>query len=222
MRTGVKLWLVAVALVAAWALAPAAAIGADDITSTKHDFVTTGFGGDFSNVGLCGTCHYPHNTGSAQLIWNHTLSSNALTFGASASTVAGTTLPTNIASAPGTTKNCLSCHDGSVAVGDLIKGTDWGTKMITGNAVIGTAGNISGNHPVEIPYPDQANAVYNSITSKADPTGFNPTPAVVKLMGNTAGQKGIMCASCHNPHDKTNVKFLRDPWATLCTRCHIK
>lgn len=226
MRRGLKLCLVTLALMAAWALAPPPAFAG--IGTTKHDFTTTGPNASFKGATtLCETCHYPHNSGSTQLIWNHTLSAKNLTFGAGAATVVGTTLPSSIETAPGTSKYCLSCHDGTVNVGDLIKGTDWvqvgvtGEK-ITGAAVTGTAGNISGNHPVEVPYPDSAGATYNSITTKADPAGYNASPTKVRLQGTTAGAKGIMCASCHDPHDATIAKFLRVAYSSLCTSCHIK
>lgn len=219
MRSVLKLCLIMVVVVAAWSLAPPPAIGADAVTGTHHDFTTTGASTAFQGAATtCGTCHYPHNTGSAQLIWNHSLSANTLTFGASATTLAGTTLPADIGAAPGTSKNCLSCHDGSVAVGDMIKGTDWGTTKITGNALIGSSGNISGTHPVEVPYPG---STYNSIISKATAAEFQTTPTGVKLYGS-AGAQGIGCASCHNPHNDTTMPFLRVAYASLCTSCHIK
>ncbi|MFQ5666210.1 MAG: cytochrome c3 family protein [Candidatus Binatia bacterium] len=222
MRAGAK-FLSTVAGIAAWLLAPGLAFGAADISGTDHDFTTAGPNASFKGAGSeCETCHIPHHTGSAQLLWNHTLSGNTLTFGTSATTVAGTTLPTDVGSAPGTSKFCLSCHDGSVAVGSLIHGTSWGTTKITGDAVIAPSGSLVGNHPVEVPYPDQSSATYNSITTAADPSGYQTSPTGVKLFGTTAGQKGIGCASCHDPHDATNDPFLRVAEASLCSSCHIK
>lgn len=232
MRRESILCLVTLVLLAAWALAPPAAFGAADITNTKHDFVNTGFGGSTTSA-LCGTCHYPHtsSSSSANLVWNHTLSGNTLTFGTSATTIAGTTLPSNIASWTGTTKYCLSCHDGTVAVGDLIKGTDWGpsTNKITGNAVIGSVSgsttDLTGNHPVAVPYPGSSSA-YNGISSAADTGEFVAVASVTGVKIFTVGTaKGIECASCHNPHRNISGgnKFLRVAYnatGDLCLSCH--
>jgi predicted CXXCH cytochrome family protein len=211
-----KVWVLGLTFVAACVLTPTIASAADDVTGTSHDFTGQGAASE------CVTCHVPHGSTAGALLWNHTLSSNTLTFGAGASTVAGTSLPTDIGSSPGTSSFCLSCHDGSVAVGDMTVGTDWGASVITGSAVIGTNGNIAGNHPVEIPYPDQAGATYDSITTGADPAGYQPSPTGVKIFGTTAGAKGMGCASCHNPHDGTNNPFLRVAAGSLCSSCHIK
>ncbi|MFQ5914322.1 MAG: cytochrome c3 family protein [Nitrospinota bacterium] len=221
MRTWLKICLVALAVAVAGAVAPPVAFG--QITGTDHDFSAAGEAGD-----PCRTCHVPHNPGSGLgLLWNHTLSLNTLTFGTGQTTVAGTNLPTNINTWTGTTRYCLSCHDGSVAIGNVISGTDWGstTNFVTGDKVIAPSGNLLGNHPVAIPYPDQVGAIYNGITTghtTAAPTnGFVLAPAGVKIYGTTAGQKGIECASCHDPH-KNATKFLRVAEASLCQSCHIK
>lgn len=233
MRRGSRLCFIALALVASWALAPPAWAGV--LAGSEHDltagtasateYLTTPAGS------LCVVCHVPHGGSTSGLLWNHTLSSATLTFGAGATTVAGTILPTNLGTWTGTTKNCLSCHDGTVAIGSLISGTALGTTTMDATHTIGSGGNIAGMHPVGVPYPDQANAVYNAITSQADPTGFNASPTKAKLFGTAVGFKGIECASCHDPHDGTgnaNGNFLRlansgTTSATyICLNCHIK
>jgi predicted CXXCH cytochrome family protein len=216
MQIRFKVWVLRLAFVAVWVLTPKIASAADDVTGTSHDFTGQGAGSE------CVTCHVPHGSTAGALLWNHTLSSNTLTFGAGATTVSGTSLPADIGAVPGTSKFCLSCHDGSVAIGDMTVGADWGSSFMPGFAVIGTNGNIAGNHPVEVPYPDQAGAIYNSITTAAAPAGYQASPTGVKLFGSTAGQKGMGCASCHNPHDASNSPFLRVAEASLCSSCHVK
>lgn len=219
MRTWWKICTVVLVLAVAWM---PAAFAADDVSNTRHDFTSAGTA-PFNLAGdECVTCHIPHGSSAGRLLWNHTLSGNALTFGVSATTASGTDLPTAVENAPGTSVFCLSCHDGSVAVGDVTVGTDWGTDNVTGSRVVAPSGNLAGNHPIEIPFPDQASATYNSITTAADPAGYVAAPSGVKLFGTTAGQKGIGCASCHNPHDATNTPFLRVAAASLCASCHIK
>lgn len=227
MRRWLTIGLVAVGFVAAWLLAPPGAIAAD-ITNTAHDFTSTGPNATFQGAGsLCITCHTPHKSTQSVLLWNHTLSTTAMTFGNNATTTAGTTLPTNIGNWSGSTKLCLSCHDGTVNVGSLIVGTAWGNVAITNTAkIIGP--NLAGNHPVAVPYPNPGTGAYNGITTAAVSTDYVPAAtagASIKLFADpTTAQKGIECASCHNPHKNatTDKKFLRVLHASLCTTCHVK
>lgn len=215
-----------VLLAVAFALPNVAFAQADDVTGSKHDFTTaTGPNATFQGAASeCVTCHIPHGALETKLIWNHTLSGDTLTFGASATTSSGTDLPTDVAASAGTSGYCLSCHDGTVAVGDMVNGTDWGSATLDGTIydLVGAAGDMDGNHPVEIPYPDQAGATYNSIVTAADSAQYQASPTGVKLFGTAAGAKGIGCASCHNPHNDTNTFFLRVAEASLCQSCHIK
>lgn len=227
MHKWVKICFLAFGLMVVLALGPTV-VWAATITSTSHDFTNTGPNATFQGApSLCVTCHVPHHAATTQLIWNHTLSSNTLTFGNSQTTSSGTTLPTDVGSAPGTSKYCLSCHDGSVAVGSLVHDswTSGGNDAITNtDFIIAPSGNLANNHPIEIPYPDQAGATYNSITTAANPADFVGSPTGVKLFGTTAGAKGIACASCHDPHNNANDPFLRVTYAAaqLCVSCHNK
>lgn len=214
-----------VLVVVAFAMPNVALAQTDDVTGSKHDFTTAnGPNTDFQGAASeCVTCHIPHGADTTKLIWNHTLSADTLSFGTGADTSSGTQLPTDVGASPGTSKYCLSCHDGTIAVGDMINGTDWGTNTVSGIFdVVGTGGDMDGNHPIEIPYPDQAGATYNSVVTAADSAQYVASPTGVKLIGGTAGAKGIGCASCHNPHNDTNTFFLRVSEATLCQSCHIK
>lgn len=171
-------------------------------------------------------------------------------------TTAGTAYPTIVGDAyKGPTTKCLSCHDGTVAVGDIgwwdaakpaaPLDTDthaWPDKHNVG-ARDGIVGNMSGNHPVAMPYP-YLGAVnsYNGATTGAGATltEWQGTPvAPVRLfnddgLGNiTAGpvatKSGIECSSCHDPHNKasTGDYFLRGTLEGtttdyICLKCHIK
>jgi predicted CXXCH cytochrome family protein len=187
-----------------------------------------------------------HHAGSDLLLWAHTLSSETITFGTKASTYAGTDLSTvTITSASeGNTKLCLSCHDGTVAVGDrtLLQGTtvitaaDWATPtgtFLTGEVVIptGTAGSLSlsRTHPVRVPYQGQT---YNSVTSQAVVAGyqgFTPASGNISSVGgamlfkDSGGGWGLECGTCHNPHSAGPGPLLRpNTSGSICTDCHIK
>jgi len=237
--------LVTVALL----LGPAAAAAqapATGVRGTKHDF--SGFGSPAS--GLCTFCHTPHRASSTTLLWNHRLSPNTFQWDVP-STTAGTPFPTFKGDTyRGPTAKCLSCHDGSVATGDV----GWWSGApatfppgrISGRDPnnVGLGGNLAGNHPVAMPYPyRQARSTYNGVRTgpaiilrewQPDPTTLNIRLFHDDGAGNiTAGpafaRTGIECSSCHDPHNRASVddKFLLGylggtSTEYLCLKCHIK
>ncbi len=118
--------------------------------------------------------------------------------------------------------------------------------------LVGTGGNMGGNHPVSIPYAGQTG--YNSITSAATADGalgnyYAPVttgctsasgvctaaPATdgrnglaINLLRNASGATiyGVECTSCHEPHNKTgyaNFTLIDNTVASgLCRSCHNK
>lgn len=225
----------------------------DGLAGTHHDFSgkTAKSSGEEWTTGLCTFCHTPHKALSTLLLWNHTLSTNTFSWDVT-KTTAGTTFPTFKGDTyKGPTAKCLSCHDGSVAIGDVA----WfgegkpdvidTTKHGSGDAFnVGFGGAMKGNHPVAMPYPYlQAKNTYNGVTTGdgAALTEWQSTPlANIRVFtddgsGNiiggvaTAGKTGIECSSCHDPHNKASVDdlFLRGKLGGkdttyLCLKCHIK
>jgi hypothetical protein len=198
----------------------------------------TGTAHDFSNkattaVGLCTFCHTPHRAAQTRLLWNHKLTENKFSWQDVTATANGTPMPTFDKAWQGTSKNCLSCHDGSLAIGDIL----WFNKQANQNLLnekhdnddytVGLGGNMTGNHPVAHPFPyNGAVSTYNKVTSGAqvlasgwqnDPSTFgirlfNDDGAGNVSAGAVAGKTGIECASCHDPHNGPTVKdsyFLR-------------
>jgi hypothetical protein len=179
------------AALAALALAPAVSwglAGGEGLQGTPHDFTfqTNDIHAGPGAIGVCTFCHTPHKAYQTLLLWNHTLSTNQFTWDVP-STTAGTTLPTITSGYKGPSVKCLSCHDGSVAIGDIgwfQENTHNGANAIatTPNtnitAALGTGGeflitdgtgnhgNMKGNHPVAIPFPYGGGAnTYNAIKS---------------------------------------------------------
>ncbi len=227
--------LIALAPTLAWGQAPGTGI-----QGTGHDFSNksvTGGNGETFTTGLCTFCHTPHRALSTLLLWNHTLSQATYSWDAP-TTTAGTKFPTFKGDTyKGPTAKCLSCHDGSVAIGDVAwfgegkpaapldntKHT-WPDVFNIG-ATDGILGNMAGNHPVAMPYPfNNAKNTYNGVTTgdAAILTEWQATPLPnIRIFnddgsGNiTAGavtaKTGIECSSCHDPHNKQSVDdlFLR-------------
>jgi predicted CXXCH cytochrome family protein len=109
---------------------------------------------------------------------------------------------------------CLSCHDGTVAIGQTI---GIGTLKMSGvlTDVLGT--HLEGSHPfsLQLPIKDAANLV-----STLASNGSTKDPAVKLINGN------LECSTCHNPHnqfaDKRAGNFLiRDNTnSAICLACH--
>jgi cytochrome c553 len=212
------------------ALAPAAGWAApgDGLATTAHDFSGKGA----VQTGLCTFCHTPHKAITTQLLWNHTLSTNTFAWDIP-STTAGTNFPSFVGNLyVGPSAKCLSCHDGSVAVGDIAwfnEGKPVGLDNTIHGASdpmnVGFGGAMKGNHPVAMPYPYLgAPNTYNGTTTGAQFTSseWQPTPVLPIRMFNqdasgaisagvAAGRTGMECSSCHDPHNKAAVDdlFLR-------------
>lgn len=214
-------------------LVPALAWAApgDGIAGTDHDFSGIGT----PATGLCTYCHTPHKALSTLLLWNHKLSVNTFSWDVP-KTTAGTEFPTFAGDTyKGPTAKCLSCHDGSVAIGDIawwnggVPGTPLdNTKIGAGDSHnIGFGGAMAGNHPVAMPYPYlQAANTYNGKTTGSgfistewvsDPTAsnnirlYNDDGSGNIAAGVVAVKTGLECSSCHDPHNKASVDemFLR-------------
>lgn len=236
-------------LLPALALVPALARAApgDGIQGTAHDWSGVGS----PPVGLCTFCHTPHRAMSTLLLWNHTLSQNQFSWDVP-ETTAGTTFPTiDGQTYNGATAKCLSCHDGSVAVGDIgwwnggVPGAPLLNLIVEGANQVGGGGDMSGNHPVAMPFPfNNAPNTYNGASTgagivladwKADPQTlgirlFTDDGAGNIKAGATPGQTGMECSSCHDPHNGSNVQdsfFLLgllggNTADYICIKCHTK
>ena len=164
----------------------------------------------------CTICHAPHSgLGGVTPLWNQKLSTAAYTpYNSSTYHQQGNTQPPL-----GVTSSlCLSCHDGTVAVG---QSAAYGPLPTTGQMKnmdsFGTS--LSGSHPFSLvtPLKDTVSLTASLVSQgkTADPTG-----AVKLINGN------VECTSCHDPHvqniDKLAQNFLvRDSSnAQLCLACH--
>jgi predicted CXXCH cytochrome family protein len=164
----------------------------------------------------CTFCHAPHSgLGGVTPLWNQKLSQKTYTpYTSTTYSQQGNTQPTL-----GITSSlCLSCHDGTVGVG---QSAAYGPLPTVGslNSVDSFGATLTGSHPFSLvlPLKDAPSLVASLATQgkTADPTG-----AVKLISGN------IECTSCHDPHvqniDKIAQNFLvRDSSnAQMCTACH--
>jgi len=203
-------------VVVASAMATAQTTVSNDVLGMHN--LTPGSGAQLTTQGSlgCTFCHAPHSgLGGVTPLWNQTLSkSSYVPYNSTTYSQKGNTQPTL-----GVTSSlCLSCHDGTVAVG---QSAAYGKIPTTGSMnnmdVFGT--NLAGSHPFSLvtPLKDTANLVASLVAQgkTADPTG-----AVKLVNGN------IECTSCHDPHvqnkDTIAQNFLvRDSSSgQMCLACH--
>ncbi len=182
------------------------------IVGTKHDLSSYGWGTDQT----CKFCHTPHNAQTSTLapLWNRTATTATYTLygdGGSSPTFNATN---TITQPSASSKACLSCHDGTVAMDTF--GTRTGTHKMGGTSSLGT--DLRNNHPVSFTY----DAALASTDGKlAVPVSARFVDAAHKVPLFNAK---VECASCHSVHDDTNPPFLRvnNLSSALCLSCHNK
>ena len=200
-------------------------------TDSPHYFSGISAGGGVTTGG-CTFCHTPHRALQQALLWNHTLSSHTFSWDAGEVTAGGTPYPQIDTTWKGPTKLCLSCHDGSVAIGDIAwfnQRAFTGTPLVSAthdtdvfNIADPATGNMTGNHPVAFPYPylQTTTNTYNGVTTGSNVlvTDFNPDPTAlgIRLFNDNAGNvsagavpgsTGIECTSCHGVHNERGLVF---------------
>jgi predicted CXXCH cytochrome family protein len=215
--TAVKLavWMIA--------LLPSLLYSQSRVFETKHNLTVAGPGSikATSQDNTCVFCHTPHTPQTSTQLWNHSLST------ATYELYSSDYLTSINYSAPSQpkwrSKLCLSCHDGTVAIGAVynLGGTSQ-TILLQDNVTMMPAhapGNIGtslkNDHPVGFIYE---NAKDPELVARTWPWGTK-----VKLDPDVPSGT-VECASCHEPHDNTNGHFLRvdNTNAFLCTFCHSK
>ena len=200
---------------------------AGTIENTAHDFSNSGWSGGE----ICIVCHTPHNADTSITtapLWNRAETQLTFTMYDSPTLDA-----TGDAQPTGSSKLCLSCHDGTVAY-DSFGGNTGTTFMTTGTAIIGLNSNLSDDHPISI--------TYDAALAATDPGLFDPTTRTVTMGDvNDKSRTGtlaemmlpggkVQCSSCHDVHNNftpagTNGQpFLRISRAgsAICLACHDK
>lgn len=165
--------------------------------------------------GSCQYCHAPHSGSDTGALWNQQLSVQTYTpYSSSTAVEHGSAQPT-----PGTaTSLCLSCHDGTVAVGlTVVYGKIQTVGAMRESDILGT--NLQPSHPVNLVLPMQDSVnIASSLVSQGktlDPSGM------IKLVNGN-----IECTTCHDPHvegrDPVAKNFLvRDSSSgQMCLACH--
>ena len=228
--------------IAALALTAETAGAAFSLTGTKHDLSSLGTGsyraktaaeGPGGTTEVCIFCHTPHGGNTEAPLWNRApsvgnydrYSSDVLTaMGYPAAEDPKTGAP------HAKTRICLSCHDGTIALGSVINMpnnmTNTSIQMAGSNQkIVQTAPGYIGldlrdDHPVAIRHK----------ISGGDPELVVPAlSSSIKLYDNSGAKNNadgnyVECTSCHDPHDNQYGNFLvsTNQGSALCLQCHTK
>ena len=182
-----------------------------DIAKTVHNLTPEGPGKQKETVktGLCVFCHTPHNGNPGRALWNKDLPGITYQLYTSTTTRADLKQPT------GSSRLCLSCHDGFVAMGNLLvppPGDALKLGALTGPTVLGT--DLSDDHPISFVYDSALAAKHPGLSIPAACRGRFRSTAPRKCSARrattrtraTAGKflrmdnpAGAMCVVCHDP-----------------------
>jgi predicted CXXCH cytochrome family protein len=185
-----------------------------DIRSTKHNLSISGPGPirASSESQICIFCHIPHQKGSAiRYLWNRSDPANPY-FPYSSST-----LKADVGQPTGASRMCLSCHDGTIALGAIASSPTeipfrGGIRFMPQNSPSYLGTDLSDDHPISF--------VYDEMLSLDDRNLREPSalPPQVRLDENNQ----LQCTACHDPHHNSFGNFLvMDNTASyLCTACH--
>jgi len=188
--------------------------GTGGVRSTRHNLSVSGPGPvkAATENRVCVFCHTPHNAQPATPLWNHRLS------GQTYSPYTSTTMNASPGQPTGSSKLCLSCHDGTIALGDVtsepspIAMSGGTTTLPPGNTNLGV--DLSNDHPVSFPY--------TPFLSGADGQLANPATLTADVTLDANGE--VQCTACHDPHSNAWPQFLvmDNTGSAICGSCHLR
>ena len=153
----------------------------------------------------CSFCHTPHGAITGTPLWSHQLSTAVYNIYQSSS------LEANVGQPTGSSKLCLSCHDGTVALTESIRSSSFGgTYIAPGAANLGT--DLSDDHPISF--------VYSAALSAEDFQIRPPSALPEQLKLDRSSE--LQCTTCHDPHDNRYGNFLvmSNQRSMMCVSCH--
>jgi hypothetical protein len=217
--------LVVSAALAVHAAAAVARDGKADVSVTRHNLSVSGPGEirSLTETEICRFCHIPHNPVARDHLWNQPLS-QAQYETPTVRSAGGKPVP---APQPdGASRLCLSCHDGTVAIGNRgggAAGRRGGGFRMTPSSSAHRGTDLSGSHPVSFVVSDRSRDEEDG----AD-IGLRPLAAILAERDVKLDRGGKMqCTSCHDPHDDSNYIPGRTPHffvgkttSEVCLACH--
>lgn len=207
-------WLWKAALVCVWLvpLCVAWAEGGSQLSATKHNLTSRGVPGSAAGRtrDMCKFCHTPHVSSPMIPLWD--LSNSGTYY----QTYESSTLTAHVGQPTGSSRLCLSCHDGTIALSQTTNSRNRPASAeiflsARDRTTLGT--DLSDDHPISFSY-DSVLAMRNQ--QLRDPSAL---PGELALDSN----QQLQCTTCHNPHSNTFGKFLAmsNTESRMCRTCHV-
>ncbi len=180
------------------------------IVDTKHNLSVSGPGTvkAVTESEICLFCHTAHNSKPLSPLWNRNDPGSTYTLYGSSTMKALPGQPS------GPSILCLSCHDGTIALGNVLSRGSTISFASTVNMPVGPSNlstDLRNDHPFSITY-DAALATANGQLKNPASIGSQ-----IKLENNL-----LQCTSCHDPHKNSYTDFLvaSSQNSNLCNACH--
>jgi hypothetical protein len=193
--------------------------GQGSVFDSKHNLSVSGKGDikAASETRVCIFCHSSHNASADGPLWNHETTTPGKFV-----TYERTTMAAKPEQPNGATKLCLSCHDGTIAVGAVLNMEQpiamrnvggSGEIPAVRKSRIGT--DLSGTHPVSVKYSQtMALSSRHLRWPPADPEG--------EVGPDENGY--VQCTACHDPHDDSRSErypfWKKATFDEVCDVCH--
>jgi predicted CXXCH cytochrome family protein len=177
---------------------------------TKHNLTASGTGAiHVAGQGdMCKFCHTPHASNPIGPLWNR------LDKGVYYKTYDSPTLVAHVGQPTGSSRLCLSCHDGTIALTQTYnsRNAPQGSVFISAGdkGYIGT--DLSVHHPISFVYDD----------TLAGKKGQMRSPESLPRELRLDKDRQLQCTTCHDPHDNKFGKFLAmdNTESRMCQSCH--
>jgi predicted CXXCH cytochrome family protein len=211
-----------------------------DIRNTRHNLSASGPGTARASTEtqVCVFCHTPHgatrtdDSGASvrSPLWNRRIPAGSTYTPYTSSSLDAAAIQGSLDQPGGSSKLCLSCHDGTIAIGNVnvLQGLENVTISMTGTGAGGTmppgGGTTSGftrnlgvdlrnDHPISVTYNDElarrdgelrgldANQRYPAGTGTVIGVRVSGRKPMFPLEPTGAASAGqVQCATCHDPH----------------------
>ena len=185
------------------------AYGAPGVVDTRHNLSVTG-PGVVKSTGeseVCIFCHGAHTSNNSPTLWNRQTS-----FSVAYQPYQSPTMATAAGQPDGSSRMCLSCHDGTLAIAQSegrrsaspMMGTSPSGRLRERSPANLTT-DLSGSHPVSLPYTAATRPVVGQNTR------IRPVPAGLNASTLLDARGEVQCTSCHDPHEDPAAAGARVP-----------
>lgn len=207
--------------------------GQSQVKDTKHNLSVSGPGRfkSTSETEICKFCHTPHSAKPRNPLWNHELSAVSHYRTYRSPSFEPAVQGDQALVIDGTSRLCLSCHDGTVALGAMVNGkgknnTDskrdrgLGAMPPSARGFIGT--DLSGSHPISFSVSESLVARNNAKDTLLNSLAEMKADPDVHLDENGK----VQCTTCHSVHSDKNFQssgihfWAKQSFNDVCTVCH--